>query len=105
MKMGARPLELMPVDLSPAGVARSLLWPSAAMHAYGQYTEVRRRARRRTVAAGHAISCRRACNVRKGAHHGAVLKTMWKRRLVKVFAMVAGLCHREKGRPAAPTGL
>src|SRR3954452_4723511 len=25
MKMGARPLELMPVDLSPAGVARSLL--------------------------------------------------------------------------------
>ena len=26
--MGARPLELMPVDLSPAGVARSLLWPS-----------------------------------------------------------------------------
>src|SRR3954462_352238 len=30
MKMGSRPLELMPVDLSPAGVARSLLWPSAA---------------------------------------------------------------------------
>ena len=29
--MGARPLELMPVDLSPAGVARSLLWPSAAL--------------------------------------------------------------------------
>src|SRR4051795_8751422 len=30
MKMGSRPLELMPVDLSPAGVARSLLWPSEA---------------------------------------------------------------------------
>jgi len=33
-----------------------------------------------------------------------VLKTMWKRRLVKVFAMVAGIVPREK-EPAAPTGL
>src|SRR5436305_6762555 len=41
MKMGARPLELMPVDLSPAGVARSLLWPSAAMQHLRKRTYVR----------------------------------------------------------------